>query len=76
MCFNDMPPAQSNIQSTVDQAKVLLNQEANLSPALKAVILLLMDFLIFPSSSQAKNSRNSSEPPSTDPSPTRGIQKT
>lgn len=62
-----MPPTQSNIQNTVDQAKVLLNQEANLSPALKAVVLLLMEFLIVLSSNQARNSRNSSKPPSTDP---------
>lgn len=66
-----MPPTQSNIQNTVDQAKELLNQEVGLSPALKAVILLLMDFLSALSSSHAKNSRNSSKPPSTDPNRTK-----
>jgi transposase len=62
-----MSPTPSNIQSTLEQAKILLSQETNCSPALKAVILLLMNFLEMLSASQAKNSRNSSKPPSSDP---------
>ena len=62
-----MPPTPSNIQSTLEQARILLSRETDCSPALKAVILLLMNFLEVLSASQAKNSRNSSKPPSSDP---------
>ena len=62
-----MPPNKTNIERTVEQATLLIDSEPDLSPALKAVVLLLMEFLVTLSGQKALNSRNSSTPPSQDP---------
>ncbi len=56
-----------NVEETIDEVKLLLQQEKNISPALKTsleLLLLLVSILI---NRLTLNSKNSSKPPSTDP---------
>lgn len=56
-----------NVENAVNEVKSLLAKEANLSPALRAaieVVLMLVGLMI---SQLTLNSRNSSKPPSSDP---------
>jgi len=56
-----------NVRETIDKANKLLEEEKNISPALRAVflvILMLMQVMFGP---LKLNSKNSSKPPSTDP---------
>lgn len=56
----------SNIKETIEEAKRLLDKEQNISPALRAVINLLLVFMEAMLARLGLNSRNSSKPPSTD----------
>ena len=56
-----------NIKETIDNAKILLAKEKNISPALRAVIQLLLVFMEAMLGRLNLNSKNSSKPPSTDP---------
>ena len=55
-----------NIKETIKETKALLNKEQNISPALRAVIGLLLVFMEAMLTRLGLNSKNSSKPPSTD----------
>jgi transposase len=56
-----------NIEETLKEAKALLDQEKNLSPAIKATMNVLILVVHLFANRVGLNSRNSSKPPSTDP---------
>jgi transposase len=57
-----------NIQETIEKARKQIENEPNLSPALKATFDLLIDLCLLLSRKWlTKNSKNSSVPPSADP---------
>lgn len=56
-----------NISETIDEAEKLLNEEKNISTALKAVIKLLLSIMKIMLGRLNLHSKNSSKPPSTDP---------
>ena len=56
-----------NIKETIDNAKVLLDKEKDISPALKSVIQLLLVFMQAMLERLGLSSKNSSKPPSSDP---------
>lgn len=56
-----------NIKETIDNARSLLAKEKNISPALRAIIKLLLLFMRSMLERLSLNSKNSSKPPSTDP---------
>jgi transposase len=56
-----------NIDETLKEAKVLLEQEKDLSPAMKVTMNVLILVVQLLANSAGLNSRNSSKPPSTDP---------
>lgn len=56
-----------DVSSTLDKAKALLTQEKNISPALKAMMELLILLISLLVSRLGLNSKNSSKPPSSDP---------
>ena len=70
-----MPPNKDNIQTVIDNALALLEKDEAVSPALRAVIALLIEFVKTLSQSQSLNSRNSSKPPASDPNRDKGKQK-
>lgn len=55
-----------NIKDNIEQAKILLKKEQNISPALRTVIGLLLVFMEAMLTRLGFNSTNSSKPPSTD----------
>ena len=55
-----------NIKETLEEAKQLLDKGKNISPALRAVIGLLLIFVETMLNRLGLNSSNSSKPPSTD----------
>ncbi len=57
----------TNIKETINNAKSLLAQEKNISPALSSLIQLLLVFMEVMLGRLNLNSKNSSKPPSTDP---------
>jgi len=56
-----------DIQSATNNARDLIEKEKNISPAVKAVIELLLTIITLMANRLSLNSRNSSKPPSTDP---------
>lgn len=56
-----------DVEATVAQAKALLAQEQNLSPALRSTLDVLLLVVQLLTNRLTLNSRNSSKPPSTDP---------
>ena len=56
-----------DVEATVQQAKALLAQEPNLSPALRSTLDVLLLVVQLLTNRLTLNSRNSSKPPSTDP---------
>jgi transposase len=56
-----------NIAETLDNAKKLLEEEKQISPALKAMIELLLTIIMLFAGRLSLTSRNSSKPPATDP---------
>lgn len=56
-----------DVESTLNEAKALLEQEKDLSPAIKATMKMLILVVQLFVSRLGLNSRNSSKPPSTDP---------
>jgi transposase len=56
-----------DIKETLESAKKLLQEEKNISPALKAIIKILITIVTLFASKMSLNSRNSSKPPSSDP---------
>lgn len=70
-----MPPNKDNIETVIDNALALLESDKTVSPALRAVIALLIEFVKVLSQRQSLNSRNSSTPPASDPNRDKGKQK-
>ena len=70
-----MPPNKDNIETVIDNALALLENDKTVSPALRAVIALLIEFVKVLSQRQPLNSRNSSTPPASDPNRDKGKQK-
>ena len=70
-----MPPNKDNIETVIDNALALLESDKTVSPALRAVIALLIEFVKILSQSQPLNSRNSSTPPASDPNRDKGKPK-
>jgi transposase len=56
----------ASVRETIDKAKILLNQEEGLSPALKSIIEMLICFVQVFVGRLSVNSKNSSKPPSYD----------
>lgn len=56
-----------DIEATLAEAKALLEQEKDLSPAIKATMNVLILVVHLFANRVGLNSRNSSKPPSTDP---------
>jgi transposase len=56
-----------NITESVEKAKKLLEEEKQISPALKAMIEMLLVIITLLAGKLGLNSQNSSKPPSTDP---------
>jgi transposase len=56
-----------NISETLSNAKKLLEEEKNISPALKAVVELLLTIITLFAGRLSLTSRNSNKPPSSDP---------
>lgn len=55
-----------NITETLDKAKKLLDEEKQISPALKAMFELLLTIISLFAGRLSLTSRNSNKPPSTD----------
>ncbi len=70
-----MPPNKDNIETVIDNAKALLESDKSVSPALRAIIVLLIEFVKILSQRQSLNSRNSSKPPASDPNRDKDQQK-
>jgi transposase len=70
-----VPPNKDNIETVIDNALALLESDKTVSPALRAVIALLIEFVKVLSQRQSLNSRNSSTPPASDPNRDKGKQK-
>jgi transposase len=56
-----------DVEATINEVKILLQQERSLSPALRAALNVLITLVSVLVNRLALNSRNSSKPPSTDP---------
>jgi transposase len=56
-----------DIEQTLKEAELLLNQEKDLSPALKAMFSVLILVVQLLTKRLELNSQNTSKPPSTDP---------
>ena len=56
-----------DIKETLEDAKKLLQEERNISPALKAMFKILITIVTLLAGKISLNSRNSSKPPSSDP---------
>ncbi len=61
-----MPPTSNNLTAVIDEVSALLASDPSISPALRALIKLMIGFIEALAASKL-NSRNSSKPPSTDP---------
>lgn len=67
-CYSgDMKIENLNITETIDNAKKLLAEEKQISPALKVMFELLLTLISLFAGRLSLNSRNSSKPPTTDP---------
>ncbi len=62
-----MPPTRDNLDNTIADVYALLKSDPSVSPALRALIKLLIGFIQALAASKSLNSRNSSKPPSSDP---------
>lgn len=62
-----MPPTRDNLDNTIAEVSALLDSDASVSPALRALIKLLIGFINALSASLSLDSSNSSKPPSSDP---------
>ena len=67
---------QIDISKTIDNAKKLLAEEKNISPALKAIIEVLLLLVSIFAGRALLNSSNSSKPPSSDPNRKKPEKKT
>ena len=56
-----------DVNKTIENAKKLLEEEKNISPALKAIIEILFVIITLFIDRLSRNSKNSSQPPSEDP---------
>ena len=65
-----------DISETIDNAKKLLAEEKNISPALKAIIEVLLLLVSILAGRALLNSGNSSKPPSSDPNRKKPEKKT
>lgn len=62
-----MPPTRENLDLVSDEVQALLDSDPSVSPALRALIKLLLGFIQALSAQKGLNSRNSSKPPAADP---------
>ncbi len=62
-----MPPTRENLDIVSDEVRALLDGDPNISPALRALIKLMLGFIQALSAQKGLNSRNSSKPPAADP---------
>lgn len=70
-----MPPTRENLDSVTDEVQTLLDSDPNVSPALRALIILLLGFIAALSAHKGLNSRNSSKPPAADPNRLKNTRK-
>ena len=57
-----MPPTQKNLDIITDEVRVLLDSDPSISPALRALIKLMLGFIQALCAQKGLNSRNSSTP--------------
>ncbi len=62
-----MPPTKNNLQVTIAEVSALLENDPTVSPALRALIKVLIGFIVALSGKLNLDSHNSSKPPATDP---------
>ena len=62
-----MPPTRENLDIVTDEVRVLLDSDPSISPALRALIKLMLGFIQALGAQKSLNSRNSSKPPAADP---------
>lgn len=62
-----MPPTPDNLSKIIGEVHQLLASDASVTPALRALIMLLIGFIEALSKNKGLNSRNSSIPPASDP---------
>lgn len=66
-CCVHRPPTRENLDIVSDEVRELLDSDPSISPALRALIKLMLGFIQALSAQKGLNSRNSSKPPAVDP---------